>query len=168
MSSQQHAGYGDQGQLDSSIDHFSCMKHYWGENIFVCMLAVECSVQNSVLETNQTSCNSPPPPPPTLHTSNGQRTKHRHQGTSAKAGFGMMVSRKCSGPEGIHRKTPQKDRPGSLTFSHGCVFLELQGIAKTPQRSLASHGGQKGRKPASNKLIILKTAIKTPINKKTC
>lgn len=110
----------------------------------------------------------PPPPPPTLHTSNGQRTKHRHQGTSAKAGFGMMVSRKCSGPEGIHRKTPQKDRPGSLTFSHGCVFLELQGIAKTPQRSLASHGGQKGRKPASNKLIILKTAIKTPINKKTC
>lgn len=164
LSSQQHAGSGDHGQLDSSIDHFSCMKHYWGENIFVCMLAVECSVQNSVLESNQTSCN----PRTTLHTSNGQRTKHRHQGTSAKAGFWMMVSRKCSGAEGIHRKTPQKDRPGSLTLSHGCVFLELQGIAKTPQRSLASHGGQKGRKPASNKLIVLKTAIKTPINKKTC
>ena len=61
LSSQQLAGYGDQGQLNSSIDHCSCMKSYWGENTFVCVLAVVWygTVFSFGDKLRQTSCNPP-------------------------------------------------------------------------------------------------------------
>lgn len=117
LSSQQHARYVDQG---SGIDHFISMKSYWGENISVCMLEVEHSVQNSVQFWTQTQTDllqppmdrTPPCCPPLLAR---EPAKHRHRGTSAKAGFWMTVSRKCSGTQSLRRKTPQKRGPGSLT-----------------------------------------------------
>ena len=96
LSSQQHAGYGDQGQLDSSIDHFSCMKSYWGENTFVCMLAVERSVQNGVQLWRQTQTDLLQIPadrttPCCTPLIAREPDKHRHNGTSAEAGFWMMA-----------------------------------------------------------------------------
>lgn len=165
LSSQQHTEYKGQGQLDSSINHFSCMKGYWGENIFVCQLADECSVWNGVQFCRQTQAELPQPT--ILHTSNGQMIKHRHHKISAKARFWMTASRKCSGAQGLCTRIPQNHGPGSLTWlCYIAVFLELLGTAKTPQSSLTSHGGQPGRELMSNKFWRLQKS--PPINKKTC
>lgn len=103
----------------------------------------------SVLDTNSDRlCAARPRPRPSmLHISNGQRSKPKHQGTSAKAGFWMTASSKCSGAQGHHRKAPQKHGPENLACLYRIVVrFSSSKVVQRHHKAPSPHTGAAGQR----------------------